>query len=87
MMYDMKKSDPAIVAEKPANKGPSGPAEPRTGPEGNPESQSTGRAQERETVTQAADRVWQAAMRDPEGGLVAFLHTFLSRRFGSPTSI
>ena len=74
MMYDMKKSDPAIVAVKPANKGPSGPAEPRAGPEGNPESQSTGRAQERETVTQAADRVRQAAMRDPEGGLVALLH-------------
>ena len=42
MMKDMEKSDPAIVAVKPTNKGRKVPAElvePRVGPEGNPGSQ------------------------------------------------
>ena len=51
-MNGLEKSDSGIVVTKPANKGPSGPAElveRRPGPEGNPEGQSTGRAQKRTT--------------------------------------
>lgn len=77
MMNGLKKSDPAIVAMKPANNGPPGPAEPveqRAGPKGNPERQSSRRAQKRESETQAADRVRQAARRNPDERLVALLH-------------
>jgi RNA-directed DNA polymerase len=57
-------SDPAIVAMKPANKSSSGDAERaerRAGTEGTPEQQSTCRTQSRESVTQALDRIRQAA--------------------------
>src|ERR1700726_4542396 len=53
-------SDSAIVAGKPTNKAErSGaePAEPRAGAEGNVSQQSTGRAQHRETVSQALKRI------------------------------
>ena len=76
-MNDLKKSDPAVVAMRPANKGRQRPAElvePRAGAEGNPESQSTRRAQKRASVTQAADRIRQAAKRNPDERLVALLH-------------
>ena len=56
MMYDREKSDPAIVAVKPTNKAGQPAAElvePRAGAEGNVSQQSTGRAQYRETVSQA----------------------------------
>ena len=56
MMYDHEKSDPAIVAVKPTNKAGQLAAElvePRAGAEGNVSQQSTGRAQYRETVSQA----------------------------------
>ena len=77
MMNDLEKSDPGIVAGKPANKAPSGAAElveRRPGPKGNSEGQSTYRAQDRERVTQAADRIRQAAKRNPGVRLVALLH-------------
>ena len=77
MMYDLEKSDSGIVAGKPANKGPRGlaePVEPRPGPKGNPGSQHTGRAQERGTVSHAADRIREAAKRNPGERLVALLH-------------
>ena len=77
MMNGVEKSDPAVVAMKPANKGPAGPAEPverRAGPKGNPEGQSSCRAQKRGSESQAADRVRQAAMRNPGERLVTLLH-------------
>ena len=76
-MNDLKKSDPAVVAMKPANKGrqrPAEPVEPRAGAEGNPGSQSTRRAQKRASVSQAADRIRQAAKGNPDKRLVALLH-------------
>src|ERR1019366_10671132 len=60
MMYDREKSDPAIVAVKPTNKAGQPAAElvePRAGAEGNVSQQSTGRAQYRETVSQALKRI------------------------------
>ncbi len=77
MMYGSKKSDSPIVAMKPANNGPSGPAEPgerRGGPKGNPKGQSSRRAQKRGSESQAADRIRQAAKRNPDECLVALLH-------------
>ena len=62
---------------KPANKGrqrPAEPVEPRAGAEGNPGSQSTRRAQKRASVSQAADRIRQAAKGNPDERLVALLH-------------
>ena len=78
MMNDWKKSDPAIVPEKAANKGSSEPAEllleGRAGPKGNAVGQSPRRAQKRGSGSQAADRIRQAAKRNPAERLVALLH-------------
>ena len=77
MMNGMEKSDPAIVAVKPTNKGAPVPAEsvePRAGPEGNPGSQSTRRTQGRGSVSQAADRIRQFVVREPRERLTALLH-------------
>ena len=76
-MNGMKKSDSAIVATKSANKGapaPAEPTEPRAGPKGNPGSQSTRRAQNRESVSQAADRIRQFVQREPRERPTALLH-------------
>ena len=76
-MNDLEKSDPAIVAVKPANKGRQRPAEqvePRAGAEGNSGGRSRHRAQKRGSLSQEADRIRQAAKRNPEGRLVALLH-------------
>ena len=57
-MHDLKKSDAAIVAVKPANKGwqrPAEEAEPRAATEVNPGGQSTRRTLRRGSVSQAAD--------------------------------
>ena len=73
----MEKSDSGIVAEKSANKGACAPAESmerRTGPEGNSESQSTRRAQDRESVSQAADRIRRFVQREPGVRLTTLLH-------------
>ena len=73
----MKKSDSAIVAVKSANKGasvPAEPMEPRAEPKGNLESQSTRRAQDRESVSHAADRIRQFVQREPQERLTALLH-------------
>ena len=77
MMNGMEKSDSVIVAVKPTNKGtqvPAEPVEPRTEPKGNSGSQSTRRAQHRESVTQAADRIRQFVQREPRERLTALLH-------------
>ena len=77
MMNDVEKSDSAIVATKLANNGASAPAElvePRAGPKGNPEGQSTCRTQDRESVSQAADRIRQFVQREPGVRLTTLLH-------------
>jgi len=77
MMHGSEKSDPAIVARKPANKAASAVAElvePRAGAKGNARQQSTRRTQCRERVTQALDRVRQAARRRKKEPLTALLH-------------
>ena len=77
MMNGMEKSDSAIVAVKSANKGalaPAEPMEPRAEPEGNPEGQSTCRTQDRESVSQAADRIRQFVQREPGVRLTTLLH-------------
>ena len=66
MMNGMEKSDSVVLAVKSANKGTAVPAESmerRTEPEGNPGSQSTRRAQDRESVTQAADWIRRFVQR------------------------
>ena len=60
MMHGHEKSDPAIVAVKPANKAERSAAElvePRAGTEGNAVWQSTRRTQYRISVSQALDRI------------------------------
>ena len=64
MMHGHEKSDLAIVATKPTNKAGRPAAEPverRAGTKGNARQQSTRRAQNRESVSQALERVRQAA--------------------------
>ena len=76
-MNGVKKSDEAIVPTKRANKGARASAESvegRASTKGNPRSESTRRTQGRESVTQAAERIRQAAMRKPQEKLTALLH-------------
>jgi RNA-directed DNA polymerase len=64
MMHGHGKSDSAIVAVKPANKAVLAAAElvePRAGAKGNVRQQGTCRAQYRESVSQALERIRQAA--------------------------
>src|SRR5919204_6864494 len=64
MMHDHEKSDSAIVAKKPTNKAERSaaePAEPRAEAEGNASQQSTCRAQDRISVSQALDRIRKVA--------------------------
>ena len=68
MMHGREKSDPAIVAKQPANNAEQPVAERverRAVTEGNVGQQSTRRAQNRESVSQALGRVRQAANRSP----------------------
>src|SRR5512142_3547018 len=63
-MHDREKSDSAIVAGKPMNKAGQLAAEPverRAETKRNADQHSTRRAQDRESVSQALDRVRQAA--------------------------
>src|SRR6516164_5603939 len=62
MMHGRGKSDPVIGAVKPANKAAPTAAElveQRTGAKGNASQQSTCRAQDRESVLQALERIRQ----------------------------
>src|ERR1700737_4755841 len=73
MMHGHEKSDPAIVAAKPANKANEStveasaganaaePVEPRAGTKGNADQQSTCRTQSRESVSQALERIRKVA--------------------------
>ena len=77
MMYDHEKSDPAIVAVKPTNKAGQPAAElvePRAGAKGNVRQQSTGRAQYRGTVSQALERIRQAARQRRKDKFTTLLH-------------
>src|ERR1700694_3125312 len=71
MMYGREKSDPAIVAVKLTNKAGQPAAEsvePRAGAEGNVSQQSTHRAQYRERVSQALERVRKVCRKTPKVG-------------------
>ena len=74
MMHGHEKSDPAIVAMKPANKADwtapersaahpnaAEPVERRAGTKGNADQQSTRRTQSRESMSQALERIRKVA--------------------------
>jgi len=77
-MHEPKKSDPAVVAVKPTNKAggttAAEPVEPRAGAEGNADQQSTHRTQIRARVSQALERVRQAAKARKKERFTALLH-------------
>jgi len=71
MMHGREKSDSAIVAGKTTNKAVLTAAEPverRAGAKGNANQQSTDRAQNRATVSQALERVRQVSPSHTQGG-------------------
>lgn len=78
MMHGHKKSDPAVVAEKPTNKAgrisAAESVERRAGAEGNATQQSTHRTQIRARVSQALGRVRQAARERKKERFTALLH-------------
>ena len=78
MMHESKKSDLAVVAVKPTNKAGGSsvaePVEPRAGTEGNVGQQSTHRTQIRARVSQALERVRQAAKARKKERFTALLH-------------
>ena len=76
-MHGREKSDPAIVAKKPANNaGPTAAeqVERRAGTEGNAGQQSMRRAQDRDSVSQALERVRQAAKQRRKERFTALFH-------------
>jgi RNA-directed DNA polymerase len=76
-MNGREKSDPAIVATKPANKDGRPSAEPverRAGAEGNADQQSTHRALDRESVAQGLGRIRETARQRKEERFTALLH-------------
>ena len=75
-MHGPEESDSVIVAMKPTNKAEQSvaePVEPRTETKGNADQQSTRRAQDRASVSQALERVRQAA-RQRKKKFTALLH-------------
>jgi RNA-directed DNA polymerase len=80
VMHEREKSDTAVVAVKPANKAGASiavaaePAEPRAGTKRNAGGQSTHRTLSRVRVTQALDRVRQAARQRRKEKFTALLH-------------
>jgi RNA-directed DNA polymerase len=77
MMHGGGKSDPDVVAKKPANKAERSVAEPverREGTKGNAGQHSTGRAQSRETVSQGLERIRQAARQRKKERFTTLLH-------------
>jgi RNA-directed DNA polymerase len=77
MMHEAEKSDLVVVAGKPTNKvaqAAAEPVEPRTGTKGNADQQSTRRAQDRARVSQALERVRQAARQRKKERFTALLH-------------
>lgn len=77
MMHEREKSDPAIVAVKPVNAAERSAAEsvePRAGAEGNASQHSTGRAQNRATVSQGLERIRQVARQRTKEKFTTLLH-------------
>jgi RNA-directed DNA polymerase len=77
MMDGQEKSDPAIVAGKPANKGARAsaePVEPRAGAKGSTVERGTRRTPGRESVSPGLDRVRQAARERKAERFTALLH-------------
>ena len=77
MMHGRGRSDSAIVATKPTNKAgrpAAEPVEPRPGTKANADQQSTHRTQSRARVTQALDRVRQAARQRKKERFTALFH-------------
>ena len=77
MVHEPEKSDSVVVAAKPANnaeRSTAEPVEPRTGTKGNANQQSTRRAQDRESVSQALERVRLAARRGKKEKFTSLLH-------------
>ena len=77
MMYGREKSDPAIVAMKPTNKAgrpAAESAERRVGAKGNADQQSTRRAQDRESVSQALERIRQVARQRKKERFTSLFH-------------
>src|SRR5271170_6968803 len=77
MMHEPEKSDSVVVAEKPTNKAErfaAEPVEPRTETKGNAGRQSTRRAQDRESVSQALERVRRAARQGKKEKFTTLLH-------------
>jgi group II intron reverse transcriptase/maturase len=77
MMHERGKSDPGTVAKKPTNKAKqfaAEPVEPRAGTEGNAGQQSTCRAQNRISVSQALDRIRQVARERKKERFTALFH-------------
>src|ERR1700675_4266976 len=77
MMHERGKSDSAVRAVKPANKAERSAAElveQRAGTKGNADQQSTRRAQERESVSQALGRIRQAAKQRKKEKLTTLFH-------------
>src|SRR5215204_592232 len=76
-MHGREKSDPAIVARKPTNvagRPVTEPVERRAGAEGNADQQSTRRAQDRVSVSQALGRVRRAARQRRRERFTALFH-------------
>jgi RNA-directed DNA polymerase len=87
MMHGHEKSDPAIVAMKPANKAEqltaeqfaaeptaAEPVEPRAGTKGNADQQSTCRTQSRVSVSQALERIRKVAREKKKERFTALFH-------------
>src|SRR5689334_23735209 len=77
MMHEAEKSDLVVVAGKPTNKAAQAvaePVEPRTGTKGNADQQSTRRAQDRVSVSQALERIRQAARQRKKERFTSLLH-------------
>jgi len=77
MMHGRGKSDCAIVAVKPTNKAGRPAAEPgerRAEAKGNADQQSTRRAQDRESVSKALDRIRQAARQRKKERFTSLFH-------------
>jgi retron-type reverse transcriptase len=76
-MHEPEKSDSVVVVEKPTNNAEQSaaePVEPRTETKGNAGQQSTRRAQDRASVSQALERVRQAARQGKKERFTSLLH-------------
>jgi group II intron reverse transcriptase/maturase len=77
MMHEPEKSHAVVVAGKPTNKAERSaaePVEPRTATKGNAGQQSTRRAQDRVSVSQALERIRHAARQRKKERFTALLH-------------